>query len=192
VASVNADRRTYVPDDHEEENKFDPKLPHRHSSQLDDEEFIDVHKSGMIDVGKAYSAEDVHNYAIQQTMSIGFLPHKEQSISEFKEQYFLELAFPTLYPFGVGGHDMRLGVLGSRKGRLDLDSYIKHCLNLWDPRFRRHYSWLFVVCDILQRHQILIKSSVRARTKVFIQNAQAIANLNNVPGATVSMYLRRG
>jgi len=185
VKSVNADRSSYVGDDFDDKSReFDSELPHRHSTQAADEEYIPVSKSGMVDMGKAYDAQDVHNFAVRQAMSIGFLPHKEQSLSEFQEQYFLELCFPTLYPFGRGGHDMRLNI--SRKGRLDLAAYIKHCLNLWDPRFRLHYHWLFVLCDILQRHQVLIRSSVRATTKTFVHTAQEIAQLT---GPAVSSQL---
>jgi len=176
VDSVNAESDGYVK--HVEEksaNNFDANLPHRHSVHTEDDEYVPVSRSGLVDIGKAYSAQDVHDFAVQQTMSISFLPHKEQSLSEFKEQYFLELMFPTLFPYGRGGHDMRLNI--PRKGRLDLAAYCKHCLNLWDPRFRLHPHFMFVVCDILQRHQVLIRSSVRARTKTFVQNAEQISKL---------------
>ncbi|KAG2750130.1 hypothetical protein P692DRAFT_20734175 [Suillus brevipes Sb2] len=56
--------------------------------------------------------------------------------------------YPTLYPYGVGGFEDP-----SRPTALSFEHQAKYYLSLSDRSFRYHYSFIFVVLNILQRRK---------------------------------------
>jgi hypothetical protein len=141
-------------------------------------------------VNSNVNAQDVHNAGVEKLLAAGAVPdqpnrmstlwwpHGPTPISEFDQEHFLELAYPTLYPRGRGGFDFRYNQDGERT-KLSFAAYIKHCLKLADPRFRQHFSWMFVVYNLLQRHTVLRQASARAKTTSFIESADQISKLSS-------------
>ena len=74
------------------------------------------------------------------------MPHAEEPISEINNPGHLINAFPTLFPYGIGGiGDQRRSI------KLSYREHVNYLLNLNSDRFRTHRSFIFVVFNIIQR-----------------------------------------
>jgi hypothetical protein len=71
--------------------------------------------------------------------------HGNTKVSSYNNPTFWTCAFPTLFPYGTGGCDDR-----SPK----LREWINYLLNHRDPRFRQHYSFMFVGFNILNVREV--------------------------------------
>jgi len=63
------------------------------------------------------------------------IEHNPDPVSSYNNPSFWTLAFPTLFPYGIGGCDDQT---------ISLKAWTKHLLNLHDTRFCTHYNFLFV------------------------------------------------
>ncbi|RHZ84359.1 hypothetical protein Glove_83g15 [Diversispora epigaea] len=77
------------------------------------------------------------------------MPHSKIPKNEYVDPSLLPAAFLTLFPYGVGGHEDNF-----RKYRIPFNQYIGHLLQLREPKFRHHRSFIFATFDILQRREI--------------------------------------
>ncbi|RHZ84007.1 hypothetical protein Glove_86g42 [Diversispora epigaea] len=77
------------------------------------------------------------------------MPHSNIPKNEYTDPTLLPAAFPTLFPYGVGGHEDNF-----RKQHIPLKQYVKHLLQLDDPKFRHHRSFIFATFDILRRREV--------------------------------------
>src|SRR6185312_14875203 len=85
------------------------------ASSPDDASDIPLKSSGFVDVdGSGVSADDLRAHAcsnlLQRSSSIYeqsliYAGRDEVPVSEYNEPRLLELAFPTLFPRGIGGYD---------------------------------------------------------------------------------------
>ncbi|KAI0076309.1 hypothetical protein K474DRAFT_1598157 [Panus rudis PR-1116 ss-1] len=84
---------------------------------------------------------------------------------------FWERAFPMLFPYGVGGPERR------RPVALSLADHIRYLLEQNDHRFRKHPTFPFVACSILQRRQALLSARIQMRMKDFARDANIFSSL---------------
>ncbi|KIL60597.1 hypothetical protein M378DRAFT_83596 [Amanita muscaria Koide BX008] len=75
-------------------------------------------------------------------------------------------AFPTLFPYGVGGVESQRSI-----GFLE---HVRHCLLLHDRRFRTHHSFPFVMFGILQKRQALSSARIQVCRRDFDRFSQDI------------------
>ncbi|KIM73535.1 hypothetical protein PILCRDRAFT_81058, partial [Piloderma croceum F 1598] len=86
------------------------------------------------------------------------IPHNPEPVNEFCNPSLFPMIYPCLFPYGIGGLEYR-----KRSSGLTLKRHVKHLFNLADCRFQEHYSFLFVVFNILQCRAVLLHSSLRVR-----------------------------
>ncbi|KAI0084697.1 hypothetical protein BDY19DRAFT_898077, partial [Irpex rosettiformis] len=97
------------------------------------------------------------------------LPYKTPANEFFSPDLFPK-TFPTLFPYGVGGLEDK-----SRKSSLGLRVHVRHLLRLADRRFQTHKSFLFVAFNMLQRREVLWRSSMKVRSSAFHSVAEQFA-----------------
>ncbi|KAJ3559445.1 hypothetical protein NM688_g341 [Phlebia brevispora] len=95
---------------------------------------------------------------------LGYLeiPHESMPANEFFDPSLFPRMYPTLYLYGIGGFEDSL-----RACSVSFKRHAKHLFNLADRRFQEHTSFLFVVFNILQRREILLRSSLKVRRESF-------------------------
>ena len=86
------------------------------------------------------------------------VPHGPLPVNEFCEPTLFPSLYPTLYPYGIGGFEDK-----TRQHVVSLKRHASHLLRLGNMRFQRHRSFLFVVFNILQRREVLLRSSLKVK-----------------------------
>ena len=147
VDSASGESSSYVP--HEE-----TPLPDAAENLDDDDDSGDIpmSTSGVIDIDTTQVSSDNMWDSAVKNLDLGspddadsddsILKVKSGSkpVNAWDNPNFWPLAFPTLFPYGTGG---------CNDSRPKLGIWIRHLLNLRDDRFRLHYSFMFVVYNIL-------------------------------------------
>ena len=104
--------------------------------------------------------------AMEHVMKLGKgyiqVPHGARLVGDINNPSFFPLVYPTLFPYGLGApEDNR------RARRVSLKRHVKHLLELSDPRFQTHYSFMFTAFNVLQRRSILLHSSLKIDRRLF-------------------------
>ena len=90
------------------------------------------------------------------------VPHDPHPVNEFFNPSMFPMLYPTLFPYGIGGFEDR-----RRAVPIGLENHVKHMLALADKRFQQHYSFMFVVFNVLQRRKLLLHTSLRVSQNNF-------------------------
>ncbi|CAF4015036.1 unnamed protein product [Rotaria magnacalcarata] len=77
--------------------------------------------------------------------------------------------FPTLFQYGCGAIED-----GSRSVKIDFREHLTYLLSLEDHRFEEHYSFIFVVINILQRRIACIHAHFMTSRPYFWQSSQLL------------------
>ncbi|KAJ3558871.1 hypothetical protein NM688_g667 [Phlebia brevispora] len=99
--------------------------------------------------------------------------HDSTPANEFHDPSLFPRMYPTLYPYGIGGFEDRL-----RGTRLSFKRHAKHLFSLADKRFQKHTSFLFVVFNILQQREILLRSCLKVRRESFCHVAAELESIS--------------
>lgn len=94
--------------------------------------------------------------------SFGFNPN---SSYDTPESFYWERAYPTLYPYGLGGAEIR------RPVPLSLSQHVRWSLLYFDKRFRKHSTYPFNAFSILQRREGMISARIQMRRGDFQRDA---------------------
>jgi hypothetical protein len=90
------------------------------------------------------------------------VPHDPNPVNEFFNPAMFPMLYPTLFPYGIGGFEDKRRVVP-----IGLDNHVKHMLTLADKRFQQHYSFMFVVFNVIQRRRLLLHTSLRVNRNNF-------------------------
>ena len=106
----------------------------------------------------------------------GFLqiPHSSRPSNEFYDPNLLPMTYPTLFPYGLGGFENL-----ERTSSLSFKRQVKHFFSLADSRFQEHYSFLFMVFNILQRRVILLQTSLKVKHSSFDSFAREFQGISS-------------
>lgn len=85
----------------------------------------------------------------QDCFDVILMPHSNTPKNKYTDTTLLPAAFPTLFPYGTGGHEVNF-----HKQHIPFKQYIKHLLRTNDPKFRHHRSFIFAAFDILRRRDV--------------------------------------
>ncbi|KAF7314095.1 ATP-dependent DNA helicase [Mycena chlorophos] len=116
------------------------------------------------------------------------LPHDRDAENDFRSDGLLfPLIYPTLFPYGIGGPND-----SKRPIRLSLKRHIKHLLSLNDRRFQEHPSFAFTAFNILQRHDLLLHTSLKVKRSNFDAVASQFATVSPQVVKTISERVANG
>jgi hypothetical protein len=99
--------------------------------------------------------------------------HASDPVNEYEDETLFPLLYPTLFPYGRGGFEVR-----SRFSTVSMRTQAKHFFQLSDQRFREHYSFLFVVFNILQRRAVSLGARLKIKHKDFPRFAEDIDSVS--------------
>lgn len=85
---------------------------------------------------------------------------------------YWERAFPTLYPYGMGGPEI------PRPVTLSLTDHIRWSLRYFDKRFRIHQHFPFTAFSILQRREALLSARIQMNRADFQRDAPLLQEVN--------------
>ncbi|KAE8250719.1 hypothetical protein A4X13_0g4456 [Tilletia indica] len=94
--------------------------------------------------------------------------------------------FPTLFPWGTGGFESK------RRTPLSFNRQAKYLLDILEPNFRRHWSFIFVVANIKQRRAIHLGSRLMCKSRDFDRFSTILRNLDPAVITRVAEHVSRG
>ena len=97
------------------------------------------------------------------------------------------MMFPTLFPLGVAGFDD-----ATRRTPIGFRNQVEYFLDLDDPAFRRHRSFVFVALNIHQRRLSHLHTSLAIRKSRYSHVAPKIAALTPEIIEHVAKHLENG
>jgi hypothetical protein len=93
-------------------------------------------------------------------------------IPEYNNPLLLPGMYPTLYPFGIGGFKDK-----SRPTALSFECQARYYLNIPDKCFRHHFSYLFVVLNMIQHCKAHLHTHFTVHTSRFKAVAHRLSSL---------------
>ncbi|KAE8198752.1 hypothetical protein CF335_g4320 [Tilletia laevis] len=112
--------------------------------------------------------------------------HGTTFVQEYNNPELFPGMFPTLFPWGTGGFEMK------RRTALSFQRQAKYLLDLTEPAFRRHWSFIFVVAYIKQRRAIHNGSRFMCRAQDFVQLSNMMQTLTPSLVKRISDHLQHG
>lgn len=94
-------------------------------------------------------------------------------ISEYNNPDLIPGCFPTLFPLGIGGLEIK-----NQPVPLSFQQQAAYYLNIRDRSFRYHNSFVFVCLNILQRRQAHLHTHFTVRKSHFSKVAQSLASVD--------------
>ncbi|KIK53155.1 hypothetical protein GYMLUDRAFT_179343, partial [Collybiopsis luxurians FD-317 M1] len=146
------------------------------TSQLPPDIEISFQSVVVTDVDGTSTANDLRTAALRHIkrgggyVSIG---HDPTPVNEFFNPSLFPLIYPTLYPYGIGGFEDH-----KRCTPVSFKRHVKHLLSLSDRRFQEHNSFMFIAFNILQRREMLLRSSLKAKRSSFPVLAERFASVS--------------
>jgi hypothetical protein len=83
------------------------------------------------------------------------------------------MLYPSLFPYSIGGFEDRCQAVP-----IGLENHGKHMLALTDRRFQEHYSFMFVVFNVIQWRKLLLHTSLCVKWSNFDSWAQRFVNIS--------------
>ncbi|KAE8230711.1 hypothetical protein CF326_g4281 [Tilletia indica] len=153
--------------------------------------FLEHH--GLVDVtgARISSTERTANALANTTGSDRpdlLIKHGTTFIKEYDNPGLFPGMFPTLFPWGIGGFEDR----DNRQERLSLKRQGSLLLDLADSHFRRHLSFVFVLCNIIQRRAIHLGSRFVCKMRDFDSVSKSIRSMDAKMVKGVSKHLMDG
>ncbi|KAE8244560.1 hypothetical protein A4X13_0g6492, partial [Tilletia indica] len=147
--------------------------------------FLERH--GMIDInGVSIPSHDRMRSAFASTVPDLVIRHGSEFVQEYKNPELFPGMFPTLFPWGIGGFE------GKRDSALSMERQAQYLLDLSEPDFRRHWSFIFVVANIKQRRAIHHGSRFACKTADFPRISKALAGLTPSLVQNICEHLNQG
>ncbi|KAE8238053.1 hypothetical protein A4X13_0g8535, partial [Tilletia indica] len=114
------------------------------------------------------------------------IKHGTDFIRDYDNPSLFPGMFPTLFPWGIGGFEQQ------RPVSLGFKRQAAHLLDIADPAFRRHWSYVFVVANIQHRRLIHLGSQLACKARDFGEVSRAIQGLDLETIRNVASHLGDG
>lgn len=115
------------------------------------------------------------------------IARESAAVNEFNNLAMLPMCYPTLFPYGIGGADDP-----HRPNPVSLKRHVKHLFSMKDQRFQTHYSFMFIVFNILHRWEALLRTSLKTKKESFVGVAKEFSSLSAKAIHAVSERVARG
>lgn len=114
------------------------------------------------------------------------IPHKESKLPEYKNPRLLPGMFPKLFPKGIGGMEIE-----THKPLIAFQIQVKYLLELKDPLYQEHETFLFVCFDILQHRSTHLNVHLTAKGKGFHGLSHSVQKLTPSLVDSVATHLEQ-
>ncbi|CAF5228271.1 unnamed protein product, partial [Rotaria magnacalcarata] len=98
---------------------------------------------------------------------IYMIPRGNKPANEYSNPNLLLGVFPTLFPYRCGALEG-----SSRPVQINFREHVRYLLSYGDCRFEEHYSFIFVLFNILQRRTACFHAQLMTSRPYFQQSAQ--------------------
>jgi len=143
----------------------DERLPQNATSELPSDSPVQFESVTITDVDANAPSYQLKAAALRHAKRGGSfiqVPHDAEPLNEFFNPTMFPMLYPSLFPYGTGGFEDR-----RRAVPIGLENHVKHMLVLADKRFQEHYSFMFVVFNVIQRRKLLLHTSLRVKRNNF-------------------------
>jgi hypothetical protein len=113
--------------------------------------------------------------------------HGAKPVNEFFNVKLFPMLYPTLFPYGCGGFEDH-----ERPKAISLKEHVKYLFSLKDRRFQTHYSFLFVVFNILQRRALLLHASLKVKRSSFSRFAKEFSSVSSDAIGDILRQIEKG
>ena len=100
------------------------------------------------------------------------MQHGAMPSSEYGNPTLFPLLYPSLFPYGTAGFDIPC------TSKLGLEAQARHFFSLNDRRFQEHFSFLFIVFNMLQRHAASIAAKIKTSSSKFSSLAKEFSSIS--------------
>ncbi|CAF5000979.1 unnamed protein product [Rotaria sp. Silwood1] len=147
---------------------------------------IPITNSGVLDVnGSSVSSDEITNYLLHKikndgteeqmdTENVYLIPHSSKPVNEYFNPKLLVGLYPTLFCYGRGAPEDQ-----SRPVKVNLREHIRYLLSYNDRRFETNHGFIFVVFNLLQRHDACFHAQLIATKPYFRASADEIQSLKS-------------
>jgi hypothetical protein len=139
---------------------------------------------------KLQTTEQTRGLASERSIqkdTVYMIPRGNRPVNEYSYPNLLLGIFPTLFPYGCGSIED-----GSRPVKIDFREHLRYLLSFGDRRFEEHYSFIFVVFNILQRRTACFHAHLMTSRPYFQQSAQLLESLSSADIATALVNISKG
>ncbi|KAE8220552.1 hypothetical protein CF319_g5935 [Tilletia indica] len=112
--------------------------------------------------------------------------HGSAFVEDYNNPDLFPGMYPTLFPWGTGGFEIK------RRTPLSFKHQAKYFLDLSEPAFRRHWSFIFVVANIKQRRAIHLGSRLMCQSRDYHRFANILRTVDPALVRRVSEHVSRG
>ncbi|CAF4326216.1 unnamed protein product, partial [Rotaria magnacalcarata] len=192
--AAESERSSYIPD------------PLVNASESNTTTMVPITASAVLDVnGTTVSSDDVAEHLLGQMkvrMSdktlesrseegaeqdpVYMIPHGNKPANEYSNPNLLLGVFPTLFPYGCGALED-----SSRPVQINFREHVRYLLSYGDCRFEEHYSFIFVLFNILQRRTACFHAQLMTSKPYFQQSAQLLETLSSEDVATALLNISK-
>jgi hypothetical protein len=114
------------------------------------------------------------------------IPRGNKPVNEYSNPNLLLGVFPTLFPYGCGALED-----SSRPVQINFREHVRYLLSYGDRRFEEHYSFIFVLFNILQRRTACFHAQLMTSRPYFQQSAQLLETLSSEDVATALLNISK-
>ncbi|CAM4822210.1 unnamed protein product [Rotaria magnacalcarata] len=122
-----------------------------------------------------------------QENTVYTIPRGNRPTNEYSNPNLLLGIFSTLFPYGCGAIEDC-----SRPVKIDFREHVRYLLSFGDHRFEEHYSFIFVVFNILQRRTACFHAHLMTSRPYFQQSAHLLESLSSADIATALVNISKG
>ncbi|KAE8226536.1 hypothetical protein CF319_g882 [Tilletia indica] len=151
--------------------------------------FLEHH--GMLDVNGAgipshmRSASALSNATGTERPDL-IIKHGSMMVADYNNPALFPGMFPLLFPWGIGGFE------SERTVPFAFDTHASYLLDIADPAFRTHWSFIFVVANIKQRRAIHNGSRLVCKSREFAHVSRTLAKLDTRTVKRVADHVAAG
>ncbi|CAF4724982.1 unnamed protein product, partial [Rotaria magnacalcarata] len=192
--AAESERSSYIPD------------PLTNASESNTTTTVPITANAVLDVnGTTVSSDDVVEHLLGQMkvrMSdktlesqseegaeqdpVYMIPRGNKPANEYSNPNLLLGVFPTLFPYGFGALED-----SSRPVQINFREHVRYLLSYGDRRFEEHYSFIFVLFNILQRRTACFHAQLMTSRPYFQRSAQLLETLSSEDAATALLNISK-
>ncbi|CAF1021874.1 unnamed protein product, partial [Rotaria magnacalcarata] len=192
--AAESERSSYIPD------------PLANASESNTTTTVPITASAVLDVnGTTVSSDDVAEHLLGQMKiqvsdktletqleeiaeqdPVYMIPRGNKPANEYSNPNLLLGVFPTLFPYGYGALEDC-----SRPVQINFREHVRYLLSYGDRRFEEHYSFIFVLFNILQRRTACFHAQLMTSRPYFQKSAQLLESLSSEDVATALLNISK-